>query len=186
MRSESCLIRPAVSLLNHQSAAVCIFLLRAGNHWIYDFVDWGVTWHMSIFQMIGTPWKKQHYSGRGWGLTLCLIAGSASTSFWRPSCLFPTYTNRHSSVLYSQCKDAHVAHTHTSHREASNPPVCMLTHVYLKKDADHSQPVVLHHGLLKQAVLVRVPVNQVELGTHTIHKTIHHEPMSCVGVFERL
>lgn len=35
--------------------------------------------------------------------------------------------------------------------------------MYLKEDADNCQSVVLGHGLLKQAVLVRIPVDQMEL-----------------------
>lgn len=39
--------------------------------------------------------------------------------------------------------------------------------MYLQKYSNHSQAVVSTHSLLKQTVLVRVPVDQVELQTYT-------------------
>ena len=41
--------------------------------------------------------------------------------------------------------------------------------VYLKEDSNNSKSILLNHCFLKQAVLVRVPVDQVELRTHTAH-----------------
>lgn len=56
--------------------------------------------------------------------------------------------------------------------------VCALV-VYLKEYSDDSQTVVLHYCLLKQTVLIRVPMDQVELRTHTSHK-LHQSQCVCV------
>ena len=40
---------------------------------------------------------------------------------------------------------------------------------YLEEDADNSQPVLLHDSLFKQVILLRVPVDDVELGTDGSH-----------------
>lgn len=88
-------------------------------------------------------------------LTLCLMAGRASTSFCSPSCLLPTCTSG-TRIRITQ-----------GWLNASNPAQPGgIGQRYLQEHSDNGQAVVSTHSLLKQTVLVGVPVDQVELKTH--------------------
>lgn len=84
-------------------------------------------------------------------ITLCLIAGRASTSFCSPSCLFPTYTCRSRGIQLIESSTLHPWRRRL-YQES-------LGSVYLKKYSNNSEAIVFSHSLLKQSVLVRVPVD---------------------------